>query len=87
MANEVFDKQATDLTDVLTKIKAVPGVQAVVTWTVVPAQSIVAKNMKQLGMAIPLFQSHGFGNPRYAEQAGSGGRRHPVPGGPAAGGG
>jgi branched-chain amino acid transport system substrate-binding protein len=70
VANEVFDKQATDLTDVLTKIKATPGVQAVVTWTVVPAQSIVAKNMKQLGMDIPLFQSHGFGNPKYAEQAG-----------------
>ena len=71
VANEVFDKQATDLTDVLTKIKATPGVQAVVTWTVVPAQSIVAKNMKQLGMDIPLFQSHGFGNPKYAEQAGA----------------
>jgi branched-chain amino acid transport system substrate-binding protein len=70
VANEVFDKQATDLTDVLTKVKATPGVQAVVTWTVVPAQSIVAKNMKQLGMDIPLFQSHGFGNPKYAEQAG-----------------
>jgi branched-chain amino acid transport system substrate-binding protein len=70
LANEVFDKQATDLTDVLTKVKAVPGVQAVVTWTVVPAQSIVAKNMKQLGMDIPLFQSHGFGNPKFAQQAG-----------------
>ena len=70
VANEVFDKQATDLTDVLTKIKATPGVQAVVAWTVVPAQSIVAKNMKQLDMKIPLFQSHGFGNPKYAEQAG-----------------
>jgi branched-chain amino acid transport system substrate-binding protein len=71
VANEVFDKQATDLTDVLTKIKATPGVQAVVVWTVVPAQSIVAKNMKQLGMTVPLFQSHGFGNPKYAEQAGA----------------
>lgn len=71
VANEVFDKQATDLTDVLTKIKATPGVQAVVVWTVVPAQSIVAKNMKQLGMTIPLFLSHGFGNPKYAEQAGA----------------
>jgi branched-chain amino acid transport system substrate-binding protein len=70
LANEVFDKQATDLTDVLTKVKAVPGVQAVVTWTVVPAQSIVAKNMKQLGMDIPLFQSHGFGNLKYVQQAG-----------------
>ncbi|HTY88674.1 MAG TPA: ABC transporter substrate-binding protein [Candidatus Acidoferrum sp.] len=70
VADEVYDKQATDLTDVLTKVKATPGVQAVVNWSIVPAQSIVAKNMKQLGMNIPLFQSHGFGNRKYAEQAG-----------------
>ena len=70
VANEVYDKQATDLTDVLTKVKSTPGVQAVVNWSIVPAQSIVAKNMKQLGMDIPLFQSHGFGNRKYVEQAG-----------------
>jgi len=70
VANEVYDKQATDLTDILTKVKGTPGVQAVVNWSIVPAQSIVAKNMKQLGMDIPLFQSHGFGNRKYVEQAG-----------------
>ena len=70
VANEVYDKQATDLTDILTKVKGTPGVQAVVNWSIVPAQSIVAKNMKQLGMNIPLFQSHGFGNRKYVEQAG-----------------
>ena len=71
LADEVYDKQATDLTDVLTKIKATPGVQAVVNWSIVPAQSIVAKNMRQLGMDIPLFQSHGFGNLKYVQQAGA----------------
>lgn len=69
-ANEVYDKAATDLTDVLTKVKAA-DVQAVVNWSIVPAQSIVAKNMRQLGMEIPLFQSHGFGNLKYVEQAGA----------------
>jgi branched-chain amino acid transport system substrate-binding protein len=66
---EVYDKNATDLTAVLTKLKD-KGVQAVVNWSIVPAQSIVAKNMRQLGMTIPLFQSHGFGNIKYAEAAG-----------------
>jgi branched-chain amino acid transport system substrate-binding protein len=70
LVNEVYDKAATDLTDVLTKVKAKPGVQAVVNWSIVPAQSIVAKNMRQLGLDIPLFQSHGFGNPKYVQQAG-----------------
>ena len=70
LANEVYDKQATDLTDVLTKVKGNSSVQAVVNWSIVPAQSIVAKNMKQLGLNVPLFQSHGFGNLKYVEQAG-----------------
>ncbi len=71
LANEVYDKQATDLSDVLTKVKGNSSVQAVVNWSIVPAQSIVAKNMKQLGLDVPLFQSHGFGNLKYVQQAGA----------------
>lgn len=70
LVSEVYDKQATDLTDILTKVKSKAGVQAVVNWSIVPAQSIVAKNMRQIGLTVPLFQSHGFGNLRYVQQAG-----------------
>jgi branched-chain amino acid transport system substrate-binding protein len=70
LADEVYDRQATDLSDILTKVKSTPGVQAVVNWSIVPAQSIVAKNMKQIGLEVPLFQSHGFGNTKYLQQAG-----------------
>ena len=66
---ETYDKAATDLTALLTKINA-KDVEAVVNWSIVPAQSIAAKNMKQLGMDQPLFQSHGFGNIKYVEAAG-----------------
>jgi branched-chain amino acid transport system substrate-binding protein len=66
---EAYDKDATDLTSVLTKLKA-REVQAVVNWSIEPAQSLVAKNMRQLGMTAPLLQSHGFGNIRYVEAAG-----------------
>jgi branched-chain amino acid transport system substrate-binding protein len=69
LISEVYDKKATDLTSVLTKIKA-KNVQGVVNWSIVPAQSIVAKNMKQLNMNVPLFQSHGFGNIKYVKEAG-----------------
>jgi branched-chain amino acid transport system substrate-binding protein len=72
LLSEVYDKKATDLTGVLTKLKA-RNVQAVVNWSIVPAQSIVAKNMKQLNMNVPLFQSHGFGNIKYAKAAGKAG--------------
>jgi len=72
LISEVYDKRATDLTDVLTKVKA-KNIEALVNWSIVPAQSIVAKNMKQLGLDVPLYQSHGFGNVKYAQQAGAAG--------------
>jgi branched-chain amino acid transport system substrate-binding protein len=67
--NETYDKQETDLTGILTKVKG-KNVQAVVNWSIVPAQSLVAKNMKQIGLDVPLFQSSGFGNIKYVEQGG-----------------
>ena len=70
--SETYDKRAKDLTAVLAKLKA-RNIQAVVNWSIVPAQSIVAKNMKQIGLDVPLFQSHGFGNIKYAQQAGKAG--------------
>jgi branched-chain amino acid transport system substrate-binding protein len=69
VANEVYDKEATDLTAVVTKLKAA-GVQAFVNWSIEPAQAIVIKNARQIGLEIPIFQSHGFGNIHYAKAAG-----------------
>jgi branched-chain amino acid transport system substrate-binding protein len=66
---ETYDKQTTDLTDVLTKLKG-QGIQAVINWSIVPAQSLVAKNMKQIGLDVPLYQSHGFGNIKFAQAGG-----------------
>jgi len=68
-AKESYDPAITDLTALLTKLQA-SNVQAIVNWSIEPAQSIVAKNMKQLNMSIPLYQSHGFGNIKYVEAAG-----------------
>lgn len=69
VADETYDPTATDMTAQLIKIKNA-GAQAVVNWSIEPAQSIVPQNMKQLKMTIPLYQSHGFGNLKYAEAAG-----------------
>lgn len=68
-AQESYDPTATDLTAPLAKLQA-SGAEAIVNWSIEPAQSIVAKNMKQLNMDIPLYQSHGFGNIKYVEAAG-----------------
>ncbi|MBW2147485.1 MAG: ABC transporter substrate-binding protein [Deltaproteobacteria bacterium] len=69
LADETYGPKDTDMTAQLTKIKGT-GAQAVVNWSIVPAQVIVAKNMRQLGMDIPLFLSHGFGNIKYVKMAG-----------------
>ncbi len=69
LISETYEKEATDLTAVLTKLQAAK-VKAVVNWSVEPVQSIVPKNMKQIGLKVPLFQSHGFGNIRYVQAAG-----------------
>jgi branched-chain amino acid transport system substrate-binding protein len=69
LISEVYDKSATDLTAEVTKLKA-KGVQAIVNWSIEPAQSIVIKNTRQAGLRVPIFQSHGFANIQYAQAAG-----------------
>jgi len=68
--DEVYDKAATDLTAEVTKLKAA-GVQAIMNWSIEPAQAIVIKNARQVGMKVPIFQSHGFGNIQYVKAAGA----------------
>ena len=69
VANEVFDKAASDLTAEATKMKAA-DVQAIVIWSIEPAQSISIKNARQIGFKGPIFLSHGFGNIKYVDIAG-----------------
>jgi len=69
LASEVYDKAASDLTAEVTKVKAA-GVEAILNWSIEPAQAIVIKNARQIGFKGPIFQSHGFGNIKYVEAAG-----------------
>jgi branched-chain amino acid transport system substrate-binding protein len=68
-AKESFGPSDTDMTAQLTKIRSAAP-QAIITWTIGPVGSIVAKNRAQLGIAIPLFQCHGLPDPKYVELAG-----------------
>lgn len=72
IVDETYGPEDTDMTAQLTKVKASEA-EALVNWSIVAGQVIVAKNMRQLGMEIPLFQSHGFGNVKYAQIAGEAG--------------
>lgn len=69
VAEETFGDKDTDMTAQLTRIKAKKP-QAVVCWGTNPGPAIVAKNMKQLGMKMPLLMSHGIANKKFIELAG-----------------
>jgi len=70
VADESFEPKDADMTTQLTKIKSTDA-QVIVCWTIGPAGSIVAKNVKQLAVKLPLVQCHGLPDPKYIELAGS----------------
>ena len=47
------------------------GAEAIINWSIEPAQAIVIKNARQIGFKGQIFQSHGFGNIKYVEAAGA----------------
>jgi branched-chain amino acid transport system substrate-binding protein len=66
---ESFGAKDTDTTAQLTKIKAASP-QAIICWGTNPGPAVVAKNVKQLNIDIPLYQSHGVASPKFIELAG-----------------
>jgi len=69
VAAESFGDKDTDMTAQLTKIKGTSA-QAVICWGTNPGPAIIAKNMKQLGVTIPLYNSHGIANQTFIDLAG-----------------
>jgi len=69
-ASESYGPKDTDMTAQLTKIKGVSGVQAVVNAGFGQGPAIVTKNYRQLGIAAPLYQSHGVASKKYIDLAG-----------------
>ena len=52
------------------KINDDKEIQAIINWAIVPAQIMLPEVMKNLGMSLPLYYSHGFGNPEFIKEAG-----------------
>jgi branched-chain amino acid transport system substrate-binding protein len=70
VADESYGASDTDMTAQLTKIKTTPGVQAVLNCGFGQGPAIVTKNYKQLGISVPLYQSHGVASRDYIKLAG-----------------
>jgi branched-chain amino acid transport system substrate-binding protein len=70
VADEVYSPKDPDVTAQLTKIKNAAGVQAVFNFGFGQGPAIVTKNYKQLGMTLPLYQSHGVASKDFIKLAG-----------------
>ncbi len=82
VADETYGPKDTDITAQLTRIKSVPGVQAVFVFGLGQGPAVVTKNYGQLGMsALPMYQSHGVASDEYLKLSGKAaeGVRLPTP--------
>ena len=70
VASETYGPKDTDMSPQLTKIKNTAGVQALFVFGLGQGPAIVTKNFKQLGMGLPLYQSHGVASEEFIKLAG-----------------
>jgi branched-chain amino acid transport system substrate-binding protein len=70
VANETYGPKDTDISPQLTKIRNTAGVQAVFVFGLGQGPAIVTKNYKQLGITLPLYQSHGVASEEFIKLAG-----------------
>jgi branched-chain amino acid transport system substrate-binding protein len=70
VADEVYSPKDTDMTAQLTKIRGVKA-DAIICWGTNPGPAVITRNVKQLGIKIPLYMSHGVASKKYIELAGA----------------
>ncbi len=69
VADESYGNKDTDMTAQLTKIRATDA-QAIINFGFGQAPAIVTKNIKQLGITLPLYHSHGVASKTFIDLAG-----------------
>ena len=70
VADETYGANDTDMTAQLTKIKG-SGAQAVLNAGFGQGPAIVTRNYRQVGLAVPLYQSHGVASREFIKLAGA----------------
>jgi branched-chain amino acid transport system substrate-binding protein len=71
ISDETYGPKDTDMTAQLTKIRGSEA-KAIVCWGTNPGPAVVARNVKQLGITLPLYMSHGVSSKKFIELAGDG---------------
>ena len=70
LADETYGPRDSDMTPQLTRIASTDGVEAVVNPGFGQGPAIVTRNYAQLGIEVPLYQSHGVASDAFIELAG-----------------
>jgi branched-chain amino acid transport system substrate-binding protein len=70
VSDDTYGPKDTDMTAQLTKIRS-SRAQGVICWGTNPGPAVLARNAKQLGLAIPLYMSHGVSSKKFVELAGN----------------
>jgi branched-chain amino acid transport system substrate-binding protein len=69
ISDETYGPKDDDMTVQLTKIRDSEA-QAIICWGTNPGPAKVARNVKQLGIKLPLYMSHGVSSKKFIELAG-----------------
>jgi len=70
VADETYGAKDSDMTAQLTKMRQNAQIQAVLNAGFGAAPAIVTKNFRQVGMTVPLYQSHGVASKEYIKLSG-----------------
>lgn len=70
VADESYGRKDTDMTAQLTKIRDTDA-QAILNFGFGSGPAIVTKNIRQLGIKVPLYESHGVASKKYIELSGA----------------
>ncbi|OYU48022.1 MAG: ABC transporter substrate-binding protein [Rhizobiales bacterium PAR1] len=70
LAEETYGPRDTDMTPQLTNLKGKSGMQAVINPGFGQGPAIVTRNFRQLGLTVPLYQSHGVASKQFIDLAG-----------------
>jgi branched-chain amino acid transport system substrate-binding protein len=69
--DEIYGEKDSDMTPQLFEIKTTPGLQAVINCGFGQGPAIVTRNYRQVGITVPLYESHGVSSKSYIQLAGA----------------
>jgi branched-chain amino acid transport system substrate-binding protein len=71
IVDEVYSPRDPDVTPQLTKIRSTPGMQALFVFGTGNGPAVVTKNIRQLGLTVPTYQSHGVASKDFLRLVGN----------------